>query len=903
MMISFISFSRKKRICVLLLLSVCSLLFFSCGSFKKGVRKYRDGRYSQAERIFQRLSTHPTWGLGALTYRERIRLSKARTLRDWLQSNQTLVMVFDSLNEMPISTTKRKLDKHGVNVKSLDGMLSNVQLGAIQYVRSSGNISGLDTLLDHFSGWRYPDSLRLFSDEFVNFTICCSVDAGEQESVCTPSNPYGISYDNATRIIKRHSALVRGAYLDKYWDIKDGIWNVFSSMAPPYCEMEQFRNDHPGNSISTDCWYDEAREALCNSSLKSALNFHARYPSSALDADICWQIACHARSLDDFSALDTAETTRLRDVFQMLLLRYNLCAGSVADTASFFQDMETLSRTYYEHAVMFDLAQRSVQYYIYQQEPEMAIRLIDRIAPYYLDKEVCPTGAFEFQEGKQSWFRKYRQMLEHPVAKSDALIQPVAAWNTPTNDEFAAVSWGIGEEVYFARRDGDTRKTRILFSRLNGTDWSDPAYVRELSFADDAIPLSITEDGLWFLLYSGGKIYQSARRKVSMHWSKPEPLPIALPLIRWASLSADGLHLLVEGVADTRNPVRAIFYCNMDADGRPGKPQKLPAPINLPEGNNAQPYITRGGRLLSMTSTRPGGLGALDAYLISLPEPHDFFNPDTSVVHLDWRFNTGRNDYGITFVSDFTGRSFFHRSDFCGRNLDIWETPLILDSIKSPPALRFAGILLDENGSPIPGDKGSFVEFLTDYKLQATKTMVAHSGTYMYMAPSAAKAVRIFPEVPGYYSERDTTHFPVLLSEDQIIKDTFWLTSFEHIRANFKLQYGTFYNKTAEFDDKDRVYPELVRLAKIARRMGAELVLTGHTDNNGTEAENQLLSEQRAEAVRTFLTDICGFEENKISTRGFGATQPKCSNDTEDGRRCNRRIEIEFKMPELPGKK
>ena len=225
-----------------------------------------------------------------------------------------------------------------------------------------------------------------------------------------------------------------------------------------------------------------------------------------------------------------------------------------------------------------------------------------------------------------------------------------------------------------------------------------------------------------------------------------------------------------------------------------------------------------------------------------------------------------------------------------------------MDSVKSLPALRFAGVLLDENGLPIPGDEGSFVEFLTDYNLQATKTMISKYGAYMHTAPSAAKAVRIFPEVPGYYSERDTTHFPVLLSGDQIIRDTFRLTSFEYIRANFTLQYGTFYNKTAEFDDKDRVYPELVRLAKIARRMGAELVLMGHTDNNGTESENQLLSEQRAAAVCSFLTELCGFEKDKITTQGFGATRPKCSNDTEEGRRCNRRIEIVFRMPELPGK-
>ena len=66
--------------------------------------------------------------------------------------------------------------------------------------------------------------------------------------------------------------------------------------------------------------------------------------------------------------------------------------------------------------------------------------------------------------------------------------------------------------------------------------------------------------------------------------------------------------------------------------------------------------------------------------------------------------------------------------------------------------------------------------------------------------------------------------------------------------------------------------------------------IDGHTDNDGDDASNQKLSEQRAEAVRSEMTKI-GVPAAMLSTKGYGETQPKASNDTPEGRFENRRIE------------
>ncbi|NBC08026.1 MAG: OmpA family protein [Bacteroidetes bacterium] len=135
-----------------------------------------------------------------------------------------------------------------------------------------------------------------------------------------------------------------------------------------------------------------------------------------------------------------------------------------------------------------------------------------------------------------------------------------------------------------------------------------------------------------------------------------------------------------------------------------------------------------------------------------------------------------------------------------------------------------------------------------------------------------------------------------------IVRDTFHVTSFKHIRENFRLRNSTFIYGTAAFDNPKGTYPELTRLAKIATRMGAELELHGHTDESGDPTSNKVLSLERAASVKAFLVDKCGFDPAKIDIFGYGADRPLCEEDTEACRRRNRRIEVKFKMPELPQK-
>ncbi|MBW2460421.1 MAG: OmpA family protein [Deltaproteobacteria bacterium] len=90
---------------------------------------------------------------------------------------------------------------------------------------------------------------------------------------------------------------------------------------------------------------------------------------------------------------------------------------------------------------------------------------------------------------------------------------------------------------------------------------------------------------------------------------------------------------------------------------------------------------------------------------------------------------------------------------------------------------------------------------------------------------------------------------------------------------------------------QEQSFPRLDRVVEyLTHRLSAGIRISGHTDNVGNPRGNQRLSEARAEAVRAYLISH-GIDAGRVEAVGYGDQRPVASNDTEDGRRRNRRIE------------
>jgi outer membrane protein OmpA-like peptidoglycan-associated protein len=80
--------------------------------------------------------------------------------------------------------------------------------------------------------------------------------------------------------------------------------------------------------------------------------------------------------------------------------------------------------------------------------------------------------------------------------------------------------------------------------------------------------------------------------------------------------------------------------------------------------------------------------------------------------------------------------------------------------------------------------------------------------------------------------------------------------------------------------------------ARIRKFEGASVLVSGHTDNVGSEASNQKLSSDRAAAVKDYLVKQGGVAAETLRTQGFGASQPVADNGSDAGRARNRRVDV-----------
>ncbi len=87
-------------------------------------------------------------------------------------------------------------------------------------------------------------------------------------------------------------------------------------------------------------------------------------------------------------------------------------------------------------------------------------------------------------------------------------------------------------------------------------------------------------------------------------------------------------------------------------------------------------------------------------------------------------------------------------------------------------------------------------------------------------------------------------------------------------------------------------FPKLNDLVTILKENPTyKVTIDGHTDSQGNDASNQTLSENRAASVKTYLTGK-GIDESRLSSAGYGETNPVADNKTAAGRAKNRRVEI-----------
>ena len=151
----------------------------------------------------------------------------------------------------------------------------------------------------------------------------------------------------------------------------------------------------------------------------------------------------------------------------------------------------------------------------------------------------------------------------------------------------------------------------------------------------------------------------------------------------------------------------------------------------------------------------------------------------------------------------------------------------------------------------------------------------AASAAFDKMKAGAKKALEGVNFVAGSVGER----FANLLGGDE-----------DPVGKSFSFSNLTFASGSSNIDGSSKV--EVENLAKVLNAYSTiKVEIQGHTDNTGDAAKNKTLSQARADAVKAMLMNL-GVSGDRISTKGYGSENPTASNDTPEGRKQNRRIEV-----------
>lgn len=146
--------------------------------------------------------------------------------------------------------------------------------------------------------------------------------------------------------------------------------------------------------------------------------------------------------------------------------------------------------------------------------------------------------------------------------------------------------------------------------------------------------------------------------------------------------------------------------------------------------------------------------------------------------------------------------------------------------------------------------------------------------------PPPRKAIDGDDDGDGVLNSRDKcpgTEIGMIVDEDGCpIKFTMQI-EFDFDKSEVRPEYHEGLREAAEFINK---YPE------------TRFLIAGHTDSKGSDAYNEELSKRRAATVKKYLVEEFGIAAHLMTPRGYGESQPVDTNDTEEGRQKNRRVEV-----------
>ena len=286
--------------------------------------------------------------------------------------------------------------------------------------------------------------------------------------------------------------------------------------------------------------------------------------------------------------------------------------------------------------------------------------------------------------------------------------------------------------------------------------------------------------------------------------------------------------------------------------------QNIGPSVNSPHWES-QPSISPDGKDLYFVSNRPGGQGKMDIWKSTLTPQGSFGEP----INLGKTINTADDEMSPFIHTDnqtlyFASKGHVGMGDF---DLFLSRRTHALEKWASPENLGYPINTHDVENSLIVASDGQTAYFASD------KSGYGQEDIFWFKLPESVQPNQV-----------DGLELDIIRQE----------SGAEIILENVHFAHNSYELDKSSFEELDKL------IAYLHKHPEVNIVIEGHTDNVGGEAANQLLSENRAKAVYTYVVDAL-IEKSRLTFKGYGEIKPLAANTTEEGRAQNRRTSFRIK--------
>ncbi|MFK7932167.1 MAG: OmpA family protein [Saprospiraceae bacterium] len=377
--------------------------------------------------------------------------------------------------------------------------------------------------------------------------------------------------------------------------------------------------------------------------------------------------------------------------------------------------------------------------------------------------------------------------------------------------------------------------------------------------------------------------FSTITRQADGSWTNPQPLQIDDYYTKSESvnltMAADGSVLILSLQRADSYGMNDLYVSFRQTDGTFSIPENLGSTVNS-AFRETTPALSEDKYTLYFSSNRAGS-GHNDIYMIKRRDeswtnwsrPRRYKMPINSL-----------SDDSQPYFNEMTGYLYFtSRRD---GNSDIYRVQL---ATPRRPEVGIKGRIIDAVTGELLENKVFYGDKTAKYW---ERQQVAYKGEFKIYVPKG-KNYQVRVERAGYLGS--TMEF--FFEENRYYVDNqevnIYLTP---ISVGAKIHTAPIYFAQSSADLMESAFLELERIVDILlKNETIKMEIGGHTDNQGKPQSLQQLSEERARKVKAFLVKK-GISTNRLTTIGYGATQPLTENATEMQREQNRRVE--FKITE-----